>query len=55
MVGLRLGTSALVGDLDLNLQVLNFLIAMLGSVSQVPINSQVPMGPHVLESTYKYS
>ena len=47
--------SALVGNLDLNLQVLNFLIAILGSMSQVPVNSQVPMDPQVFESTYKYS
>ena len=47
--------SALMGDPDLNLQVFNFLIAILGSMSQVPVNSQVPMGQQILESTYKYS
>ena len=58
--------SALVGDPDPNPWVFNFLIAILGSapvsatrrlgsVSQVPVNSQVPMSPHLLESTYKYS
>ena len=36
------------GHLDLNLQVFNFLIAILGSMSQVPVNYQVPMGPQVL-------
>ena len=53
--GVRLSISALVGDPDLNPRVYNFLVAILGSVSQVPVNSQVPMGPQILESTYKYS
>jgi len=59
---LRLSTSALAGDPDPNPQVFSFLIAILGSapvsatgwlgsVSQVPINSQVPMGP---QCTWKY-
>ena len=44
---LRLSMSALAGDPDPKLWVFNFLIAILGSVSQVPVNSQVPMGPQI--------